>query len=61
MALFDGPPQYLGTGFLREEDPAYPRTTPTTNLAPGIVWADVLAAIAADEEARRAGELTEVA
>ena len=31
------------------------------NLARGIVWADVLAAIAADEEARHARQLPEAA
>lgn len=56
MSLFDALPQHRGTSAHRgEEDAAtaLSRSFPTDNLAPGIVWANVLADIAADERAHR--------
>ncbi|MDU0289342.1 hypothetical protein [Saccharothrix longispora] len=60
MTLFDRPPGRDGTSSRRgggnAATAASPRTFTTANLAPGVVWADVLADIAADERARRAHE-----
>lgn len=54
---FDGIPQHGGTPATRDDETstadAVLHPLPAANLARGIVWADVLADIAADEQARR--------
>lgn len=64
MALFDRLPRRHGASVRQDEETdtaASSRSLQAHNLAPGIVWADVLAAIADDERARRAREPAEAA
>ncbi|MDQ2586802.1 hypothetical protein CKY47_22980 [Saccharothrix yanglingensis] len=64
MALYDGLPRRRGASARQDDETgtaASSRSFQAENLAPGIVWADVLAAIAADERARRAREPAEAA
>lgn len=57
MPLFDGSPQRREPSATRERDHGpleeLASPIPQGNLARGIVWADIMADIAADEEARR--------
>lgn len=65
MPQFDGLPQRRVSSAPRDEEND-PREEPATyghpgTLAKGIVWADILAAIAADEEARKLRDLPDAA
>ena len=53
MQMFDGIPRTTTTHQDEENNVAALQPIPSGNLARGIVWADILADIAADEEARQ--------
>lgn len=63
MQMFDGiPPTRTTTTHQEDENNvAALQPIPSGNLARGIVWADILADIAADEEARQRRDLPEAA
>lgn len=60
MSLFDRLPQHHGSNLHRDGeiavDATLPRSFPVDDLARGVVWANVLADIAADDRARELAE-----